>query len=92
MFLQVSTIQMTILMLYNNALTYSVSQIQSQTGIDMNVLIQNLMVLLKGRILKMDEDQSRTAAPASSSAASASAIPSQLTPESQIRLYTEYNK
>ncbi|KAH9287335.1 Cullin-1 [Echinococcus granulosus] len=88
---QLSTYQMAILMLFNTSLSYTVSQIQSQTNIDPSILNQILQIFLKGRILKitsndeeeeqrhqMDDDGIVTSTPP-------------LSPDSQLTLFMDYN-
>uniref|UniRef100_A0A5K3FK58 CULLIN_2 domain-containing protein n=2 Tax=Mesocestoides corti TaxID=53468 RepID=A0A5K3FK58_MESCO len=99
---QVSTHQMAILMLYNTSLVYTVSQIQSQTGIDMNTLTQLLNIFLKGRVLKVAVDETKKSsegegqrhtdgAGASQTDALSSTQTPQLAPDTLLRLYTDYN-
>ncbi|CAL8069060.1 unnamed protein product [Calicophoron daubneyi] len=100
---QVSTYQMSILMLYNSALVLSVSDIQSQTGIEPNLLTQILHILLKAKVLKLDTSSARStdmSLPESASTSAAAAPASagledstdtgNLTPETRLSLYTDY--
>lgn len=84
-------------MLYNSALSYTVQDIQSQTGIEMSTLTQVLNILLKARVLKIfDPNNPNVDKKAAKLSVTEGAIPatSELTllPETQLRLYTDYNK
>ncbi|KAF8568617.1 hypothetical protein P879_04622 [Paragonimus westermani] len=89
---QVSTYQMSILMLYNSALVHSVSSIQSQTSIELPTLLQILQILLKAKVLRIaNEMAGSTGMMATSSGGNTEDSPdSQLTAETHLALYTDY--
>ncbi|VDP84602.1 unnamed protein product [Echinostoma caproni] len=85
---------MSVLMLYNSSLSYTVGAIQSQTAIEMPTLLQILQILLKAKVLKVTTEsdvtqnsESMTDAPAASTEESSEP---QLTPETILKLYTDY--
>ncbi|BHF58133.1 Cullin-1 [Sparganum proliferum] len=102
---QVSTYQMAVLMLFNKDLVNTVSLIQSQTGIEMSTLVQVLHILLRARVLKLfdpnnPKDERRTSKTADATAVATTvakrsvdedASDTVLAPETQLRLYTDYN-
>ncbi|KAL7062208.1 hypothetical protein AAHC03_01701 [Spirometra sp. Aus1] len=102
---QVSTYQMAVLMLFNKDLVNTVSLIQSQTGIEMSTLVQVLHILLRARVLKLfdpnnPKDERRTSKTADASAVATTAAKRSVDedasdtvigPETQLRLYTDYN-
>ncbi|CAH8572509.1 unnamed protein product [Schistosoma intercalatum] len=85
---QVSTYQMSVLMLYNSSLVYTVSAIQLQTGIEEATLLQILQILLKAKVLKIvsnpkcEIDQSTVISDDSNE--------SNLSPDTHLALYTDY--
>lgn len=96
---QVSTYQMSILMLYNSSLTYTVSAIQSQTGIEQSTLLQILQILLKAKVLRImpdgtqswtPNDTTTTNQPADAASANEDSLDSQLSPDTHLALYTDY--
>jgi len=55
--LQASTFQMGVLLMYNNGDSYTVEQIQEQTQLKMDILIQLLGILLKVKLLICDSTE-----------------------------------
>lgn len=95
--LQVSTYQMAILMLFNNANCYSVRQIRELTNLDENMLNQILNIFLKARILMViagdaSEEQLRQQQTEESTLASTSDALPTLTPDTLLTLFFNYNK
>ncbi|VDL85474.1 unnamed protein product, partial [Schistocephalus solidus] len=102
---QVSTYQMAVLMLFNKDLVNTVSFIQSQTGIEMATLVQVLHILLRARVLKLFDpnnpkeerrtsktaDATAVATPVTKRSADDDSSDTVITPETQLRLYTDYN-
>ncbi|VDQ12765.1 unnamed protein product [Trichobilharzia regenti] len=90
---QVSTYQMSVLMLYNASLVYTVSAIQLQTGIEEATLLQILQILLKAKVLKIVSDSNSEVEPSQTTvSASDDSSESQLTPDTHLALYTDYKK
>nr|CAH8853260.1 unnamed protein product [Trichobilharzia regenti] len=88
---QVSTYQMSVLMLYNASLVYTVSAIQLQTGIEEATLLQILQILLKAKVLKIVSDSNSEVEPSQTTvSASDDSSESQLTPDTHLALYTDY--
>ena len=54
-FLQVSTYQMTVLVLFNKSLIWTVEQIQDETQIRYKILLRILCVLLKIKLLTFED-------------------------------------
>lgn len=55
---QASTFQMAVLLQFNEQLSFSVQQIQSNTGINQDQLIQIIQILLKAKIITSTDDES----------------------------------
>ncbi|CAH8582740.1 unnamed protein product [Schistosoma rodhaini] len=85
---QVSTYQMSVLMLYNSSLVYTVSAIQLQTGIEEATLLQILQILLKAKVLKIVSDPKCELD--QSTVISDDSNESQLAPDTHLALYTDY--
>ncbi|VDO14623.1 unnamed protein product [Rodentolepis nana] len=93
----VSTYQMAILMLFNNANCYSIRQIRELTNLDENMLNQILSIFLKARILMVaagdaPEEQLRQRQIEESALANTSDAPPTLTPDVLLTLFFNYNK
>ncbi|KAG5449362.1 Cullin-1 [Clonorchis sinensis] len=95
---QVSTYQMSILMLYNSSLVHSVNSLQSQTSIELPTLLQILQILLKAKVLRVvnESEATRLSTPrpdptSSSTSGNADDTPEvQLSGETHLALYTDY--
>ncbi|CAH8604344.1 unnamed protein product [Schistosoma haematobium] len=85
---QVSTYQMSVLMLYNSSLVYTVSAIQLQTGIEEATLLQILQILLKAKVLKIVSDPKCEID--QSTVISDDSNESNLSPDTHLALYTDY--
>lgn len=62
---------MSVLMLYNLSLVYTMSAIQSQTGIELSTLVQILQILLKAKVLKIVSPDSNVSSEPNDHASSA---------------------
>ncbi|OON23424.1 cullin family protein [Opisthorchis viverrini] len=97
---QVSTYQMSILMLYNSSLVHSVNSLQSQTSIELPTLLQILQILLKAKVLRIvnENEATRLSTPrpdptSSSTSGNVDDTPEvQLSGETHLALYTDYKK
>ncbi|RTG84007.1 cullin 1 [Schistosoma bovis] len=87
---QVSTYQMSVLMLYNSSLVYTMSAIQLQTGIEEATLLQILQILLKAKVLKIVSDPKCEID--QSTVISDDSNESNLSPDTHLALYTDYKK
>ncbi|THD20564.1 Cullin-1 [Fasciola hepatica] len=91
---QVSTYQMSVLMLYNSSLSYTLGTIQSQTAIEMPTLLQILQILLKAKVLKVltesDVSQNTDVMNDGTANSTEDSTEPQLTPETILTLYTDY--
>ncbi|CAH8525224.1 unnamed protein product [Schistosoma turkestanicum] len=88
---QVSTYQMSVLMLYNTSLVYTVSAIQLQTGIEEATLLQILQILLKAKVLKIVSDpNSSNDMIDQTNIMNDDSNESQLSPDTHLALYTDY--
>ncbi|CAH8590657.1 unnamed protein product [Heterobilharzia americana] len=88
---QVSTYQMSVLMLYNSSLVYSVSAIQLQTGIEEATLLQILQILLKAKVLKIVSDPNSEVEPSQPlTSSNDDTNDSHLSPDTHLALYTDY--
>nr|CDS31863.1 cullin 1 [Hymenolepis microstoma] len=92
----VSTYQMAILMLFNNANCYSLRQIRELTNLEENMLNQILSIFLKARILMVtagdaSEEQLRQQQVEESALVNASDAPPILTPDVLLTLFFNYN-
>lgn len=92
---QVSMYQMSVLMLYNSSLVHSVGSIQSQTAIEFPTLLQILHILLKAKVLKVDDEATSghsadTLATPSISLIAEDSSDLRLTTETNLVLYTNY--
>lgn len=87
---KVSTYQMSVLMLYNSSLVYTVSAIQLQTGIEEATLLQILQILLKAKVLKIVSDPKCEID--QSTVISDDSNESNLSPDTHLALYTDYKK
>ncbi|KAK4470995.1 hypothetical protein MN116_006497 [Schistosoma mekongi] len=89
---QVSTYQMSVLMLYNSSLVYTVSAIQLQTGIEEATLLQILQILLKAKVLKIVSDPSCDVNLSSNQPiiTNDDSNESHLSPDTHLALYTDY--
>ncbi|KER32636.1 hypothetical protein T265_01323 [Opisthorchis viverrini] len=97
---EVSTYQMSILMLYNSSLVHSVNSLQSQTSIELPTLLQILQILLKAKVLRIvnENEATRLSTPrpdptSSSTSGNVDDTPEvQLSGETHLALYTDYKK
>merc|ERR1712038_1930707 len=81
--LQASTFQMAVLLQFNDADQWTMSQLAESTQIKKDILVQVLQILLKSKLLLLDEDSSNTGASASTDEAN-------LTNDSVITLFKNY--
>merc|ERR1739844_365507 len=81
--LQASTFQMAVLLQYNDADQWTMSQLAESTQIKKDILVQVLQILLKSKLLLLDEDSSNTGGSASTDEAN-------LTNDSVITLFKNY--
>ncbi|XP_065221244.1 cullin-1-like [Planococcus citri] len=56
--LRVSTFQTAILLQFNSSDSWSINQLCSATGIDTKILIQNVLILIKSKLLRSEDDES----------------------------------
>lgn len=56
--LQASTFQMAVLLQYNEVESLTLQQLQENTGINQESLVQVLQILLKAKLLKSTDDES----------------------------------
>lgn len=56
--LRVSTFQMAILLQFNSSDSWSIKQLCISTGIDTDILIQNVQILIKSKLLRSEDDES----------------------------------
>ncbi|KAH9370574.1 hypothetical protein HPB48_002495 [Haemaphysalis longicornis] len=75
--LQASTFQIAVLLQYNNALSFTVQQLQESTGMEMYILQQVLQTLLKCKLLLCSQDNA--------------AESGELPPEASVSLHEAYN-
>lgn len=96
-----STLQMTVLLQYNHADSYSINELCEKTQIELDILKQVLAVLIKAKLLNDDTDSSLTNAEENSAsitngqksvseAHSKDALENSLRPETKISLHLGY--
>merc|ERR1712038_411781 len=81
--LQASTFQMAVLLQYNDADQWTMSQLAESTQIKKDILVQVLQILLKSKLLLLDED-------GANASGSANAEEANLTNDSVITLFKNY--